>query len=248
MAMVSALLGYPDQAREASHEAIGLAEKLLHPFSLAFALTIGASASQVYQDVEETRARAEAANALAREHGIPYFWAYGPILRGWALSAQGQGDEAIAEQRRGAAAYAATGAELARPYFLSMLADAYRRRGQADEGLAALETALALVSRTGERWIEAELYRLKGELVCVSSPTDCAQAELHFRRALDIARSRGERLFELRAATSLASFWQARRRSDEARRVVAEVYGRFTEGFDSWDLREAKVLLHQVPH
>jgi predicted ATPase len=104
-----------------------------------------------------------------------------------------------------------------------------------------------MVARTGERWMEAELYRLKGELVCVASPTDCAGAELLFRQALDIARSRGERSLELRAAMSLARFWQARRRSDEARRVVADVYGRFTEGFDSSDLREAKGLLHQVP-
>jgi class 3 adenylate cyclase/predicted ATPase len=247
MGMVSALLGFPDEARQRSHEAIGLAEKLSHPFSLAYALTIGASVSQICQEVGETQARAEAANAVARQHGIPYFWAYGPILRGWALGAQGRAGEAIAEQQRGAAAYRATGAELARPYFLAMLADSYRRQGQADEGLVALETALAMVGRTGERWIEAELHRLKGELVCLASPTDCAQAELHFRQALDIARSRGERLLELRVATSLASFWHARRRSDEARRVVAEVYGRFTEGFDSWDLREAKVLLDRVP-
>ncbi|HSF03965.1 MAG TPA: hypothetical protein VLA62_13210, partial [Solirubrobacterales bacterium] len=185
MGMVTALLGYPDQAREANREAISLAGKLSHPFSLAYAWTIGASASQVCQDVGETRVRAEAANVLARQHGIPYFWAYGPILRGWALSAQGGGDEAIAEQQRGAAAYRETGAELARPYFLSMLADSYRRRGRTDEGLATVETALDIGARTGERWIEAELYRLKGELLCVASPRDCPEAEGQFRRALE---------------------------------------------------------------
>ena len=246
-AMVSSLLGYPDRARAASREAIGLAEKLSHPFSLAYALTIGASAAQVCQDVAETRARAEAANALAREHGIPYFWAYGPILRGWALSAQGKGDEAIAEQQRGAAAYRETGAEIARPYFLSMLADSYRRQGRTDEGLASVETARGLVDRTGERWIEAELYRLKGELLCAAAPADRAPAEYHLVRALELARSREERLLELRAAISLATFWQARRRGEEGHRLVAEIYGRFTEGFDSGDLKAAEALLRRAP-
>jgi predicted ATPase/class 3 adenylate cyclase len=246
MAMVLALLGYPDQARNASRDALALAEKLSHPFSLAYALTIAATTSQVCQEVEETRARAEVANALAKEHAIPYFWAWGPILVGWALTAQGRGEEAIEQQRRGAVAYRATGAELARPYFLALLADAYRRRGQAEEGLAALGEALAMVARTGERWMEAELHRLKGELLLVASPADYAEAELHFRQALDVARSRDERSLELRAAMSLGRLWQARCRSDEARRVVAEVYGRFTEGFDTSDLREAKGLLDQL--
>jgi predicted ATPase/class 3 adenylate cyclase len=243
LAMVLAFRGHPDQARDASRQAVALAQELKHPFSVAYALTIAATTAQTCQDVEETRARAEAANAIAREHAIPYWWAYGPILGGWALAAQGRGEEGIALQRRGATAYQATGADLARPYFLALLADTYRRQGQADEGLAALGEALAMVDRTGERWIEAELHRLKGELLLVASPTDVAEAELHFRRALDIARSRQGVALELRAALSLGRLWQEQRRSDEARRVVAEVYGRFTEGFDGSDLREAKGLL-----
>jgi predicted ATPase/class 3 adenylate cyclase len=244
-AMVLALLGCPDQARHTSREAIALAEKLSHPFSLAYALTIAATTAQVCQEVEETRELAVAANAVAKEHAIPYFWAWGPILSGWALAADEQGDEAIAQQRRGEAAYRATGAELARPYFLALLADAYRRRAQADEGLAALGEALAAVEKTGERWIEAELHRLKGELLLIASPPGSPEAEFHVRQALAVAHSRGEQSLELRAAMSLGRLWRAEGRRDEARRLVAEIYGRFTEGFDTPDLREAKGLLDQ---
>ena len=157
-------LGYPDQALKRSQEALALAAGLSHPFSLAFALGFAAVLHQLRREEQAAQERAEAVIALSTEQGFPFWLALGTILRGWALAEQGQGEEGIAQIRQGLAAYRATGAEIVRPYFLALLAEAYGKVGQAEEGLSVLAEALALVDKTGERFYEAELYRLKGEL------------------------------------------------------------------------------------
>jgi predicted ATPase len=233
--------GYPDRARRTSQEAIALARELAHPFSLAFALTLAAVTAQFRQDVEETQALATAASAVSHEHGIGYFMAWGPLLTGWALGAQGRVEEGIAEQRRGLAAYVATGAALSLPYFLSLLADSFRRGERVDEGLEVLAEAQALVDRTEERWVEPEIHRLQGELLVRQGQAE--RAERHFRQALEAARRQGQVSLELRAVLSVGRLRRAQGRADEARAIVAEVHGRFTEGFDTHDLREAHGLL-----
>lgn len=237
------MLGYPDQARETSREALALAHHLSHPFSLSYALTLGASLCQLSRHVQEAQERAQAANALASEHGIPYWLAWGAILGGWALAEQGHTEEGIRLQRQGIAAYSATGADLARPNFLAMLAEAHGKAGHAEEELAALAEALAVVDKTDERWCEAELHRLKGEWLLMVSRSDVAEAERYFYQALDIARGQGAKSLELRAAMSLARLWHSQGRKEEARRMLAAVYGWFTEGFDAPDLEEARLLL-----
>jgi predicted ATPase len=174
------------------------------------------------------------------------------MLRGWALVAQGQAEKGIAQIRQGLTTYQATGAELICPYWLALLAEAYEKGGQAEEGLAVLAEALAAVEKTGERWWEAELYRLKGELLLQSggqslepgvTHPQSATAETCFQQALEIARRQQAKSLELRAAMSLSRLWQRQGKRDTARQLLAESYDWFTEGFDTADLQEAKALL-----
>jgi predicted ATPase len=146
--------------------------------------------------------------------------------------------------RRGLADYRATGAELFSPYFLALLADAHGRADQAAIGLLA--DALDGVERTGVRWIEAELHRLRGELRLALPEPDQSEAEACFRRALAVAHEQQAKLWELRAATSLARLWRDQRRRNEAHDLLAPIYGWFTEGFDTADLKEARALLDDL--
>ena len=242
-AVVQWFHGRPDTARRTSLEAIELAEKLSHPFSVAYALYIACVVSQLSYRVDEVRARAEAALALSIEHGLAYFLPWGRILGGWALVAQGRDEQGVEEQRRGLDAYAATGAALARPYFLALLAEVHQSRGRVTEAGAVLREAFALVGLTGERWLEAELHRLQGEQALAASPLEPALAERHFRHALQLAEKNEQTSLALRAALSLGRLQRADGRMDEARRLVGGLYGRFTEGFDTRDLQEAAAFL-----
>jgi predicted ATPase len=233
-------LGYPDQALKRGYEAIALAQERSHPYSLAFAMYHAAVTHQLRREVELTRERAEAVIALSSEHGFALFLAVGTILQGWALAEDEE--ERITLTHQGLTTYQATGAELGRPWILALLAEAYGRGGRAEEGLRVLTEALALADKSGERMWEMELYRLKGELLLRrASPTE--EAEACFRQALDIARRQEAKALELRAAMSLARLWQQQGKQAEARELLAPVYGWFTEGFDTADLQEAKVLL-----
>ena len=145
--------------------------------------------------------------------------------------------------RQGLAAFRATGAELARPYYLALQAEAYAQAGQREEGLSLLAEALATVHKTGERWWEAELHRLKGELLLALLPQKYAEAETCFRQALDITRRQQAKTLELRAVMSLSRFWLHQGKRAEAGRLLAPVYSWFNEGFDTADLQEAKALL-----
>ena len=167
-------------------------------------------------------------------------------MRGWALAMQGQGAEGLTQLRQGLDAYRATGAEFQRPHFLSMLAEVHRSLGQPEAGLTALSEALALVETTGERYYEAELHRLKGELLLQQAAPEVSHAETCFQQALDIARRQQAKSLELRAAMSLGRLWQQQGKRQEAQALLAGVYHWFTEGFDTADLQEAKALLHAV--
>jgi len=239
-------LGYPDQALRRIHEALTLAQELSHPFSLAFALAFAAWLHQLRREGQAAQERAAAAIALSTDQGFPFWVAWGTILRGSALAEQGQRAEGIAQMRQGIAAWRATGAELQRPYYLALLAEAYGKAGQAEEGLSVLAEALTAVHKTGERQHEAELHRLKGELLLALSAEKHAEAETCLHQALDIARHQQAKSLELRAATSLSRLWQHQGKRQEARQLLAEVYGWFTEGFDTADLLEAKVLLEAL--
>jgi predicted ATPase len=158
------LLGYPDQARKINTEGQIVAQELAHPLSLALTLYYASSLYQLCGEIRAVQERVEAVIALSREGGLTVTLAQGTILRGWTLAKQGQREEGILQLRQGQAAYQATGAEVIRTYYLALLAEVYGEIGQAEEELEVLAEAFALVPKTGERFYEAELYRLKGEL------------------------------------------------------------------------------------
>jgi class 3 adenylate cyclase/predicted ATPase len=249
-ALVLWLLGYPDQARVWNLEALTQAHQLSHPFRLAWTLNFTAMLSQYRREGHIVRERAEAEIALSSEQGFPYWLALGTVWRGWALAEQGQGEEGIMQIRQGIAAYRATGAELAQSYWLALLAEAYGKGGQGEEGLTLLTKALEIVYKTKARLHEAELYRLKGELTLQSqvrgSKSKVEEAEACFLQAIEIARKQQAKSLELRAVLSLSRLWQHQGKRDEARQMLAEIYGWFTEGFDTKDLQEAEALLEEL--
>jgi predicted ATPase len=241
-------LGYPDQALRRSREALTLAQELSDPFSLAFVLAHAATLHQLRREAQAAQERTEAVLALAREQGFLRWEAWGTIIGGWVLAKQGQGEEGIAQIRQGLAAWQATGQELGRPVFLALLAEAYGKVGQAEAGLSVIAEALALMDKIGEREHEAELYRLQGEILLAQAGTrqHVQEAEACFHQALDVARRQQAKSWELRVALSLSRLWQQQGKRAEARQILAEVYGWFTEGFDTPDLQEAKVLLDEL--
>jgi predicted ATPase len=245
------MLGYPDQARTARPKALSLAEGVSHPLSMATALGLAACLCQFCQDVQAVRAQTEAVIALATAQGFPQWVAFGTILRGWALAMQGQTEEGIAQIRQGMAAWRATGSEVAWPLWLACLAEAYGKAGQAAAGLTALAEARALVPKTAERFWEAELHRLTGELLLAQEDTQEQEQKLEavetWLQALEIARQQQAKSLELRAAMRLARLWQGQGKHAEARQLLAPIYDWFTEGFDTVDLREAKGLLEALP-
>ena len=190
-----------------------LAQQSAHPFSLGFALGFAAVFHQFRREGHAAQERAEAAISLATEQGFPVWRAIGFILRGWALAHQGQAQEGIEQIHQGLTALRATGAEAMRPYFLALLAEAYGTMGQPEAGLTVLAEALTLVDKTGERWYEPELHRLKGALLLQQSADNHAEAQACFHHALDIARRQQAKSLELRAATSLGRLWQQQGKS-----------------------------------
>jgi predicted ATPase len=243
------LLGYPDQALQRSQEALSLAQELSHPFSRALALNFAALLRLHRREGQAAQAQAETLIALSVEHGFAMYSAHGTILRGGALAMQGQEETGRAQMLQGLEALQATGAVLRRPYYLAVLAEVYGRLQQTREGLTQLTAALEVVDKNAERIHEAELYRLKGELL-LQQWQDAGfveeEAEACFLKALEVARHQQARSWELRAVISLGRLWQRQARRTEARQLLATVYGWFTEGFDTADLQEAKGLLEEL--
>jgi len=239
-------LGYPDQALTMSHKAVALAQELSHPFSLAVALDYAAMLHQFRREPQAVREWAEAAIALCTEQGFAYYLAWGTTMQGWAQVAQGQREDGLAQMRHGLAALRATGAALRLPYYLALLAEACGQTGQAAEGLTLLAEALAQVHKAGESQTEAELHRLKGELLLSLSADNHAEAEGCLHQALAVARRQQAKSLELRAVTSLSRLWQQQGKWVEAHQLLAEIYGWFTEGFDTADLQDAKALLEEL--
>jgi predicted ATPase len=242
-------LGYPDQARRKAEEAVELAERLNHPYSLAAALDFSAWVDQLRGDSQAAQEHAEAAIAISTKHDFVFWLLTGMILRGWALTARDQVAEGIAQMGQALAGYQQTGAGILRPYYQALLADVYVRNGKETEAFQLLDEAEATVQANDERWWEAELYRLKGELTLKQPAPQSSQsdrekiAETYFDRAFQVASSQAAKSLELRAATSRARLWMKQGKTSEAKRMLGETYGWFTEGFDRPDQREAKTLL-----
>jgi predicted ATPase len=240
------LLGYPDQAVASSQAALALAQQLAHPLTLAIALYLAAILHHLCRDALLTQARAEAGMTIATEQGFPQQLAYATTLQGWALAACGRGAESITQIQQGLAASQAIGAARDRPYHLALLAEVSAQVGQTTEGLEALAEALAILPKSGVRWWEAELYRLKGELLLQHAVAQRKEVEACFQQALAVARRQEAKSLELRAAMSLGRLWQQQGQQAEAHDLLAPIYSWFTEGFDTADLQEAKALLEAL--
>jgi predicted ATPase len=177
---------------------------------------------------------------------FPHWIAMGTMMRGWALAELGQWETGRVQMRQGIDSYWATGAVLARGCWLAQVAEAYGREDQPEEGLRVLGEALALVNDTGMRHYEAEMHRLKGELLLSQSKDNYTEAKSCFHKALEVACSQQAKSLELRAATSLARLWRSQGKREEARELLEPVYSWFTEGFDTADLIDAKTLLDEL--
>jgi predicted ATPase len=262
-------LGYPDQALQLSHEALGLAQERGAPWILAWALFYAGILHCLRGEAPAAQERAEAAMELAGQHELRGLLARGTRLRGWALAAQGHHAEGFAQMHQGLTAFGVAGEAGLQPLFRALLAEMSAHVGQATAGLSVLDEALVRAHTNGSRWYEAELHRLTGELllrqeagggVSGSPPPELpmihgsegegtghtpqpTEAETWFRQALDIARRQQAKSLELRAAMSLSRLWQQQGRRADAYQLLAPVYGWFTEGFDTADLQDAKALL-----
>jgi predicted ATPase len=240
------VLGYPDQAVARSDQAITVAQATSHAATVAEALTWRAEIAMFRGEVQEVGERASVALTIATEHALPLWTSMTMIMQGWALSEQGQAAAGVGRIREGLATLTATGDQLFRPYYLAMMAEALHRAGKRDEGLLALEEAIGSYRKSGVRYWDAELQRLAGELHLAGAGSDAVAAESCFLRAIETAQARSAKSLELRAAISLARLWRDQGRRARARDLLAPVYGWFTEGFDTSDLKQAKALLDEL--
>jgi predicted ATPase/DNA-binding winged helix-turn-helix (wHTH) protein len=255
-------LGQPDQALNRIKEALTLARELTEPHGLAHALFFAAILHQLRREEPMAQEYAEAVISFSREHGLAMYQAMATIVQAWALLKQGRTEQAVEQMRHGLAALQATGTERVRPHFLALLAEAMDSDRRVEEGLRLLEEAQALIDGNSERYYQAELYRLQGELLLkqskgpqmlavgkavveAESPT-VTNAEGCFNESIKIAQRQKAKSLELRSVISMARLYQNQGRLKEARSLLAQMYDRFTEGFDTMDLREAKALLDEV--
>jgi predicted ATPase len=239
-------LGYPDQALKRLNEALTLAQALSHPQSLAWTAAFVGVLRQYRREARAAQEAADGAMELSAERGFTDFLARAAALRGWAMAEQGRNEQGIALIQEGLAGARATGSELYRPYFLCLLAEACLEAGRLDEGLSALTEALAAADEHEIRHYEAEMHRLKGELLLKQNDSNAAEARNCFERAIEVARKQSAKSLELRATVSLARLLAKEGRRGEARAMLAEIYGWFTEGFDTADLKDAKALLDEL--
>jgi predicted ATPase len=237
-------LGFSDQAVARSNAAIAGARRLAHLPSLAASLVYGARLHSLVGDNIALDQLAHELVELTTERGFPHWGAQGSIYCGWVRVRNGDVTEGIALLRNGMNAYRATGAGVWMTYHMALLAKACEIASQAEEAVTLLDEALQIVEKTGERWFSAELNRHKGQLLLRQGHSEAAQ-EL-YRKALGIAEAQDAKLWELRAAVSLGRSWRDQGKRAEARDLIAPIYGWFTEGFDTPDLKEAKALLEEL--
>ena len=244
--LVSWLLGFPDRAAERVEEALALARELKHPLTRAVALAFASFVRQFRREPKSVREFGRQTFTHCTEHGFRFYAPQGVVLEGWALAAEGQIHDGIEQVREGLASLRAMGAYARRSYFLGLLAEVSLCAGECEKGLEAISEGLALVRTNGERWWQAEPHRLQGELLLAHTANGQTQACSCFERALDISRQQKARSLELRAATSLARLRAKQSKRAEARDLLAPVYGWFTEGYDTADLKDAKALLDEL--
>jgi predicted ATPase len=246
------LTGWPAQAWDHAERAIQHAEFLAQPFSLSMALTQAVTLRQFRREYEAVWVLAQRLSTLGCEHHFALSEAAGAIFQGHVFVQRGEWEQGRTLLTTGLAQYRARSTPIMLPFFLSFLATAALRQGQIADGLHVIDEALRLTATNFDRFWEAELHRLRGELLQQADNTPLgtgqgtAEAATCFQQALAIARQQGAKALELRAAMSLSRLWQAQGKHDAARALLAEIYGWFAEGFDTADLQEAMALLKDL--
>jgi len=239
-------LGHPKAALEDADNAVKNAREIDQAATLMYALS-NATWSQIYCGNYETAiALVQELLPLAQEKRAAYWTAFGLINQGclWALT--GSVSIGVSTFSSGIAAWRSTGANIWTPFFVSRLAHAYAELGDFQEASRCIKEAIQAVKTTKERWCEADISRIAGEITLISPERDAVKAEAYFERALAVAREQQAKSWELRAAMSMARLWRDQGKPQQARELLAPVYGWFTEGFDTRDLKEAKVLLKEL--
>jgi class 3 adenylate cyclase/tetratricopeptide (TPR) repeat protein len=237
-------LGFPDQALAWAEEAMAVAQSLQHPNTVAVAMSFSIYVLTWRRETSAVARQAAQAAAYMDKHGLAFYQVPVACSRGWALVEEGKFNDGVAVLRDGIEAWRAVGSARGATWFTIWVSDAYRRAGRLEEGMAAAEEVLATIDQSGERQAEAELYRVKGEILVGGGQRD--QAEQCIRKAIEIARRQSAKSWELRATTSLARLLRDTNRREAARTMLAEIYGWFTEGFDTADLKDAKRLLAEL--
>ncbi len=247
-------LGDADRALALAQESITLAEQTAHPFSLGGAHLGTGTVLALLRDWQASQRQFEKVFALAEEYALGDLFNWATAWNALNLAYQEPTEEAIERAQQAIASLRARGVMLPLTWLLASLGEVFGRAGRAAEGLETIAEALALVERTGERFWEAELWRIKGELLLQAAASNSqasgaqAEAEGCYHQALEIARRQSAKAWELRAATSLARLWQQQGKREEAQQMLAEIYGWFTEGFATADLQDAKALLAELDH
>ncbi|MCA1409100.1 AAA family ATPase [Ensifer sp. IC3342] len=236
-------LGHEDRAQKLMDEALAITAKLGHLFSRAYVLTWAAIFHAHRRDIAKAQEAAELASAFAAEHEFPFWHTQGVLLQGWVLAEQHQVRAGIERLREGLAGMQAIGSGMTKPWAMGLLAEAYGKADRIAEGSTLIDEALTIVGRTHNCWCEAELHRLKGELISSDPECDSAEIEACFRRALDVARMQGAKMWELRSAVSLARHWGAQGRRAEACELLMPLLGCFSNGQGSLDLQEALAVV-----
>ena len=240
------ILGHPGRALAYSRQVPAYVLELEHPGTAAVALAWGCIFHQLLRDQQNAAIQANAAIALGTEQGFPLYRATGTIVHGWAQAEAGQLDDGTAEMHQGLADYRATDAEMWSPYFLGLLADASKRADRVSDGLEFGDKALIQIQDMGGRWIEAEIHRIRGELLLAATDPDRQGAEVCFHRAIAVSREQGARLWELHAATCLARLWLDQDRKLPAVDLLTSIYEQFSDGLEIRALRDAKSLLDRI--
>ena len=238
-------LGYPHQAQQRCEEALAQARRLAHPFSLSYALTFAAFLYDDLRDLARAQLVVDEAIALNRKHEFQFWLPAALAIQGHLLSERGEVTAGIVQIRAGLHAAESIEQDLHRPLMLAALAQAQAQAGAWEQSLATLDQALATVNDYGDHWYEAELYRLKGELLDKLAAAPSA-VEACFQQACALARAQQAKALELRAATSLGHLWRRQGKREQARLLLAEVYGWFSEGAETADLQAARMLLAEL--
>jgi class 3 adenylate cyclase/predicted ATPase len=237
------LLGYPAASRNDAGRALKTARETRQASTLMFALYAVGVNHAFCGDYTAANTLLDELVSLAGERGAPYWKALGTAARGWVFALTAKASDAVRAITSGITSHRSTGATLYEPFFLSYLAVAYAELNQPDDARRCIDDAIDKVERSNEKWCAAEVYRFAGEIALKSFPTNPERAEAYFERALAVARQLQTKSWELRGAMSVARLWRDQGKRGEARELLAPVYGWFTEGFDTRDLREAKALL-----